>query len=77
MRPIGNALAAEGRRGGERTVLVVPQTYMNRSGEALRKVLHGPADESVIAVYDDVDLPRACSACAAMEELEGTEAFSR
>jgi peptidyl-tRNA hydrolase, PTH1 family len=45
--------------GGQRTVLVMPQTFMNRSGDAL-----GPVFErfeasigDVIVVYDDVALP--------------------
>jgi PTH1 family peptidyl-tRNA hydrolase len=43
----------------ERIVLVKPQTFMNRSGTAVRDLLcefHGSA-EDLIVVYDDLDLP--------------------
>lgn len=49
---------AETRVGGERLLLCKPQTFMNRSGEAVRAVLDyfselTPAD--VIVAYDDMD----------------------
>ncbi|MCO5044877.1 MAG: aminoacyl-tRNA hydrolase [Kiritimatiellae bacterium] len=50
---------AEGTLEGERVLLVKPQTFMNRSGEAagplLRKKGVSPAD--VFVIVDDVDLP--------------------
>ena len=53
-----DALVAE-YRGVETTVLVKPQTYMNRSGWAVRAVINWykltPAD--LIVVYDDLDIP--------------------
>lgn len=50
-----NALVAEA--GG--ILLVLPQTYMNRSGYAVRCLAerHGFAPEDVLLVYDDVALP--------------------
>ncbi len=49
----------EFRNGGDRTVLLKPTTYMNKSGQAVRAVLDwyklDPA--SVLVVYDDMDLP--------------------
>ena len=45
--------------GGEKVYLLKPQTYMNRSGDAVREALEyfggGPAD--LMVVHDDLDLP--------------------
>lgn len=51
--------AGEFRSGGERTVLLKPTTFMNNSGQAVRAVLdwYKLAPESVLVVYDDMDLP--------------------
>jgi PTH1 family peptidyl-tRNA hydrolase len=53
-----SAEIAEGGLGGDRVLLVKPQTYMNLSGEAIGKVLRfyrlGPDDLTVI--YDEIDL---------------------
>lgn len=53
------AEVAEARIGGEQTLLVKPQTYMNLSGNAVGQILRwykaGIGD--VIALYDDMDLP--------------------
>jgi PTH1 family peptidyl-tRNA hydrolase len=52
------ALIAEGRLGGEKVLLIKPQTYMNLSGqsvgEALRFYKLAPADLTVF--YDELDL---------------------
>ncbi len=52
-------VTGEFRSGGERTVLLKPTTYMNNSGQAVRAVLdwYKLAPESVLVVYDDMDLP--------------------
>ena len=53
------ALLGEGAIGGEKVILVKPQTYMNLSGEAIRPLVDYykvPMDH-LIVVYDDVDLP--------------------
>ena len=53
------ALLGEGTIGGEKVILVKPQTYMNLSGEAIRPLVDYykvPMDH-LIVVYDDVDLP--------------------
>ena len=53
------ALIAEWSVDGERVVLAEPQTFMNRSGTAVRDLLdeyHGSPDD-LIVVYDDLDLP--------------------
>lgn len=51
--------AGEFRSAGERTVLLKPSTYMNKSGQSVRAVLDWykltPAE--VLIVYDDMDLP--------------------
>ncbi len=51
--------AGEFRSGSDRTVLLKPTTFMNNSGQAVRAVLdwYKLAPESVLVVYDDMDLP--------------------
>jgi peptidyl-tRNA hydrolase, PTH1 family len=54
-------LIAEGRTrpGGPRVAVLLPQTFMNESGDAAgpaRGSLHVPLDR-VIAVHDEIDLP--------------------
>lgn len=53
-----NALCTEGVLGGEQVELLLPETFMNNSGQsvsyAVRK--HGAKPEDVIVLYDDVDL---------------------
>ena len=56
-----NALLAEGRTmpGGPRVAILLPQTYMNESGNAAgpaRGELGVPLDR-VIALHDEIDLP--------------------
>ncbi|MGH7887472.1 MAG: aminoacyl-tRNA hydrolase [Candidatus Binatia bacterium] len=54
-----DALIGEWFRGGETMVLARPQSFMNRSGEAVTGLLaeyRGTADDLVV-VYDDLDLP--------------------
>ncbi len=53
-----SARVAEVRRGGERLVLALPQTYMNLSGVAVRELraVYQAPPESVVIVYDDLDL---------------------
>ncbi len=50
---------AEGRIGGEKVALMLPQTFMNASGDAVIQAAQfwqtDPAD--VILVYDDLDIP--------------------
>lgn len=48
-----------GRTAGDEVVLVMPQTYMNRSGYALRCLAerHGYEPERTLVVYDEVNLP--------------------
>lgn len=55
------AEVSEGSLGGEKVLLVKPQTYMNESGrsvgEALRFYKGEPAD--IVVLYDELDLPPA------------------
>jgi PTH1 family peptidyl-tRNA hydrolase len=50
---------AEGRDGGEKIVLVKPQSYMNLSGASVREVLHWYKTPlaDLLVVADDIDLP--------------------
>lgn len=52
------ALIGQGSYEGEKVLLVMPQTYMNLSGEALQQVLaFYKADKNkIIVVYDDISL---------------------
>jgi peptidyl-tRNA hydrolase, PTH1 family len=53
------AATARGRVGDDELILVKPMTYMNRSGEAMRKVMareRAPLGD-VLVVVDDMDLP--------------------
>jgi PTH1 family peptidyl-tRNA hydrolase len=52
------ALVGRTRLGGEDLLLVKPQTYMNRSGRAVRLLLgkHGLGLERLMVVVDDADL---------------------
>lgn len=49
----------EGTLGGEKVVLVAPQTYMNLSGHAVREVRnwYRLPIEDMIVVLDDMDIP--------------------
>lgn len=52
------ALMGDGRIGGEKVLLVKPQTYMNLSGESLREVVryYDVEMSDLIVIYDDFDL---------------------
>lgn len=53
-----DALVGEWSNGGERVLLVKPQTYMNRSGASVKALLghFRSAPEDLIVIYDDLDL---------------------
>lgn len=53
-----NALAASAKVGKEKVTLVLPETFMNKSGNAV-KPLVGSAKkaEQLVVVHDDLDLP--------------------
>jgi len=53
-----NSLIGRGRIAGEEVVIALPQTYMNRSGEAIRAILSRRKAElcDLLVVCDDVNL---------------------
>ena len=52
-----NSLISKGEVAGEKVVLVEPETYMNKSGSAVAYfVKTKKAAESLVVVYDDLDL---------------------
>jgi len=54
----GVSLRADGNAGRHRIVLIKPQTYMNRSGDAFRALIHeGWIAPEILVVLDDVYLP--------------------
>ena len=54
-----HALIGRGRIAGKKAVLVKPQTYMNRSGQAVREaaMYFDVPPQNLIVIYDDIDLP--------------------
>jgi len=54
-----HALIGRGRIAGKKVILVKPQTYMNRSGQAVREaaMYFDVPPQNLIVVYDDIDLP--------------------
>jgi PTH1 family peptidyl-tRNA hydrolase len=49
-----NAELVNAQIGSEPVCLVYPQTYMNRSGETVRRILCDEPDASIVMVHDDV-----------------------
>lgn len=54
-----NGIYGEGIIGGEKVVLVKPQTFMNLSGECIRdfKNWYKVENDQIIIIYDDISLP--------------------
>lgn len=52
------AVFGEGRIGGEKVMLVKPQTFMNLSGESIREIMdwYKISPEELIVIYDDISL---------------------
>lgn len=52
-------LCGQGMIGGEKVLLIKPQTYMNLSGECLQEAVHfyKVSSDHVIVMYDDISLP--------------------
>lgn len=53
-----DALVAEGQIGGEKVLLIKPQTFMNLSGNAVVKaaLFYKILPENIIVIHDDIDL---------------------
>ncbi len=53
------ALCGEGFIGGEKILILKPQTYMNLSGQSIREAVdfYKADAEDLIVIYDDIDLP--------------------
>jgi len=61
VRGRGKSLHADFRLNDAHFLLAKPQTFMNRSGEALQNILHYyrlPLEQALV-VFDDLDLPTA------------------
>jgi PTH1 family peptidyl-tRNA hydrolase len=58
-KKVYDALVGEWSAGGEKVLLVKPQSYMNRSGETVKALMRefAAAPEDLIVVYDELDLP--------------------
>jgi len=53
-----NALASDIKIGKEKIKLIAPETFMNKSGNAILKVVKSKkAAEKLIVIYDDFNLP--------------------
>lgn len=53
-----NALKSEGKFGREKVLLILPETYMNKSGLSLKKIISSKKKVAdLIVVHDDIDLP--------------------
>lgn len=50
---------SEGELGGERVLLIKPQTYMNLSGESVGEAMrfYKLEPKDIVAIYDELDLP--------------------
>jgi len=55
----GKARTGSGEVAGEKLILARPQTYMNRSGEAVSRLMkkHKIGLDDLIVIQDDLDLP--------------------
>lgn len=57
-----NASVAEGKIGKEKITLILPETFMNKSGQAVSyfikaKTGKNKSQENLIVIHDDIDLP--------------------
>lgn len=55
---VRNALISKGELGGEKLVLIKPQTFMNKSGLAVKDLVGSKNKlEKLVVIHDDLDLP--------------------
>lgn len=53
-----NALVSDGEIAGEKVGLLLPETFMNKSGLSVKKLITSPQKaKKCIVVHDDIDLP--------------------
>ncbi|HHW94445.1 MAG TPA: aminoacyl-tRNA hydrolase [Mogibacterium sp.] len=54
-----HSIIGQGKIDNEKIILIKPQTYMNRSGIAVREtaMYYNVPPENVIVIYDDIDIP--------------------
>lgn len=52
------ALKTEGRVGKENVLVIMPETYMNKSGLSLKNIITSKKKaEDMVVIHDDIDLP--------------------
>lgn len=85
------AHVAEGEIEGQKVLLVKPQTFMNRSGRSVGRLVraHNTPLERMLVIYDDLDLPLGRlrlrpeggtgghKGMASISEVLGSQAFAR
>jgi PTH1 family peptidyl-tRNA hydrolase len=56
---IFNAKISKGKIAGENIILVKPQTYMNESGQTVKKIVSDTKYQTsdILVIHDDLDLP--------------------
>ena len=54
-----NAEISQGEIAGKKIILAKPQTFMNNSGDAVKKIIdyYKLSDTNLIIIHDDIDLP--------------------
>lgn len=53
-----NSLKAEGKIGKEKVLCLLPETFMNKSGSALKGLIKSAkAAKQLVVIHDDLDLP--------------------
>lgn len=53
-----NALTSTAKAGKNKAVLIKPETFMNKSGEAVKSLIKSKkAAETLVVIHDDLDLP--------------------
>ena len=73
------ALCGKGVIGGEKVILMKPQTYMNSSGESIRAAAdyYKVDPEDILIVYDDISLAPGQLRIRAKGSAGGTQEFPR
>src|SRR5262245_1885519 len=58
LRKSAEALVSEGTVGGEKVILVLPETFMNKSGKSVAAFVKSvKAAKQLLVVQDELDLP--------------------